>query len=156
MMVYDWKEVQFECLNWQYFVLVHIHDPVNPNIVISVRNWKMRVIDIQASLPPPVLVNRVLTEVVNKSVHTVDLNSRVSVEKQINGTYFVLIFFISCYILFATYYCCFVLTILASTPWYEAYRDCFFQLIQPMNHEFLRDYLACILLRYVYIFVVFI
>lgn len=96
---------------------VHIHDPVNPNIVISVRNWKMRVIDIQASLPPPVLVNRVLTEVVNKSVHTVDLNSRVSVEKQIN----------------------------ASTPWYEAYRDCFFQLIQPMNHEFLRDYLACIL-----------
>ena len=32
----------------------------------------------------------------------------------------------------------------ASTRWYEAYRDCFFQLIQPMRHEFIRDYLACI------------
>ena len=32
----------------------------------------------------------------------------------------------------------------ASTSWYEAYRDCFFQLIQPMRHEFIRDYLACI------------
>ena len=29
-----------------------------------------------------------------------------------------------------------------STSWYEAYRDCFFQLIQRMHHEFMRDYLV--------------
>ena len=34
---------------------------------------------------------------------------------------------------------------IAATPWYEAYRDCFFQLLKPSNHEFLRDFLACIL-----------
>jgi len=34
---------------------------------------------------------------------------------------------------------------LARTPWFEAYRDCFFQLIPPLQHEFIRDYLACLL-----------
>jgi len=95
----------------------HIRDPSNPNIVVSVKNWKLRILDMQATPPPQVLVKRVLTEVVNKSLPVVDLKSKGSVEKQINGT----------------------------TPWFDAFRDCFFQLLEPMDHEFIRQFLACIL-----------
>jgi len=34
---------------------------------------------------------------------------------------------------------------LASTPWFEAYRETFLQMSYPSDHEFLRHYLACIL-----------
>ena len=64
---------------------MNIRDPVNPNIVIPVKKLKIRVIDILAGVPPSILVNRVLTEVVNRSIPTVDLNSRQSVELLING-----------------------------------------------------------------------
>lgn len=33
----------------------------------------------------------------------------------------------------------------ASAPWFEAFRDCFFQLVKPSDHEFIRHFLACIL-----------
>ncbi|GCC29228.1 hypothetical protein chiPu_0007666 [Chiloscyllium punctatum] len=33
----------------------------------------------------------------------------------------------------------------ATTPWFEAYRECFFQSMSPSDHEFLHHYLACML-----------
>ena len=33
----------------------------------------------------------------------------------------------------------------ASAPWFEAFRDFFFQLVKPSDHEFIRHFLACIL-----------
>ncbi|XP_072113969.1 trafficking protein particle complex subunit 8 isoform X1 [Mobula birostris] len=33
----------------------------------------------------------------------------------------------------------------ATTPWFEAYRECFFQSMPPSDHEFLHHYLACML-----------
>ncbi len=35
-----------------------------------------------------------------------------------------------------------------STPWYEAYRECFMQVAYPSDHEFLKHFLACILFKY--------
>lgn len=63
---------------------MNIRDPVNPNIVVPVKNWKIRVIDIHAPLPPKVLINRVLSEVVSRSIPHVDLNSKQSIEQIIN------------------------------------------------------------------------
>uniref|UniRef100_A0A7M5V1Y5 Trafficking protein particle complex subunit 8 n=2 Tax=Clytia hemisphaerica TaxID=252671 RepID=A0A7M5V1Y5_9CNID len=94
-----------------------IRDPVNPSVIVPVKKWKIRVIDIQSSRPPPALINKILGEVVSKSVSQVDLRSGLTIEEQSS----------------------------ARTPWFEAYRDCFFQLVQPLEHEFMRDYLACIL-----------
>ena len=68
-----------------FLILVNIRDPVNPNIVVPVKKLKIRVTDILAGVPPSILVNRVLTEVVNRSIPTVDLNSRQSVEQLIIG-----------------------------------------------------------------------
>ena len=100
---------------WQLQSDVNIRDLVNPNTVIPVKKPKIQVIYIYMYIvPPSILVNRVLTEVVNRSIPDVDLNFRQSVEQFIN----------------------------VSTRWYEAYIDCFFQLIQPMHHEFMRDYLV--------------
>ena len=71
-----------------FLILVNIRDPVNPNIVVPVKKLKIRVIDILAGVPPAILANRVLTEVVNRSIPTVDLNSRQSVQQLINGKVF--------------------------------------------------------------------
>ena len=38
-------------------------------------------------------------------------------------------------------------SLLGSAPWFEAFRDCFFQLVKPSDHEFIRHFLACILSR---------
>lgn len=45
-------------------------------------------------------------------------------------------------------------SLLGSAPWFEAFRDCFFQLVKPSDHEFIRHFLACILSRkcFCYIF----
>ena len=33
----------------------------------------------------------------------------------------------------------------ATCPWFEAYRECFLQVISPSDHEFIKHHLACIL-----------
>ncbi|XP_047140393.1 trafficking protein particle complex subunit 8 isoform X2 [Hydra vulgaris] len=100
----------------QLYTDAQIRDPVNPNIIVNIKKWKIRVVDIQSSLPPTVLVNHILHDVVNKLATKVDMKSRFSVEKQMKAT----------------------------APWYEAYRDCYLQLLHPVRHEFIRDFLACI------------
>ena len=79
------KKIRNTLLKTLFLILVNIRDPVNPNIVVPVKKLKIRVIDILAGVPPSILVNRVLTEVVNRSIPTVDLNSRQSVEQLIKG-----------------------------------------------------------------------
>lgn len=44
-------------------------------------------------------------------------------------------------------WCIFYNSLLGSAPWFEAFRDCFFQLVKPSDHEFIRHFLACILSR---------
>ena len=34
----------------------------------------------------------------------------------------------------------------AATPWFEAFRDCFIQMVKPSDHEFIRHFVGCILL----------
>lgn len=67
------------------FFAVHIRDPVNPNVVIPIRNFKIRVKNLNAPSPPAQLVNNILSEVVSKSVTTVDLKTRHSLEDLKNG-----------------------------------------------------------------------
>eukprot|EP00794_Sanderia_malayensis_P018865 gene18865-20765_t len=54
---------------------VHIRDPVNPNVVIHIRNMKIKVLNLESPTPPPQLINKILSEVVSKSVSSVDLNT---------------------------------------------------------------------------------
>ena len=32
---------------------------------------------------------------------------------------------------------------LATTPWFDAWRDCFLRIVYGGDHEFLKNYLAC-------------
>ena len=66
---------------------MQIRDPVNPNVVIPIRNFKIRVKNLKAPSPPAQLVNKILNEVVSKSVTTVDLKTTHSFEDLKNGEY---------------------------------------------------------------------
>ena len=70
-----------------FLLSAQIHDPINPSLVIPVKKWKLRVVDVQSSLPPPVLVSRILNEVVNKSTPHVDISQQVSPERQTTGLF---------------------------------------------------------------------
>lgn len=48
-------------------------------------------------------------------------------------------------ILLRNFNCFFMLLILATTPWFESYRETFLQSMPASDHEFLNHYLACIL-----------
>ena len=58
---------------------------MNPNVVIPIRNFKIRVKNLNAPSPPGQLVNKILSEVVSKSVTTVDLKTTHSFEELKNG-----------------------------------------------------------------------
>jgi len=96
---------------------VYIRDPVNPNLVVPIKNLKINVRNLETPSPPSQLVSRILSEVVAKSVTNVDLKTHQSLEMLQN----------------------------AITPWFEAYRSCFFQLLKPLEHEFIRHILACMI-----------
>eukprot|EP00795_Rhopilema_esculentum_P001366 gene1366-15771_t len=64
---------------------VHIRDPVNPNVVIPIRNFKLKVQNLNVPSPPSQLVSKVLSEVVAKSVTSVDLKTTHSLETLQNG-----------------------------------------------------------------------
>ena len=34
--------------------------------------------------------------------------------------------------------------VVASTPWFEEYRECFLSIIAPSDHEYIRSYAACV------------
>ncbi|KAK2556882.1 Trafficking protein particle complex subunit 8 [Acropora cervicornis] len=82
----------------------HIRDP--SGVIHPVKNWRIRLVEMSATHPPQHVVNKLLSEVVSRTqpINT-DPNSYTP-EVQVK----------------------------ASTPWFEAFRDCFFQLhADPMN-----------------------
>ncbi|XP_015778661.1 PREDICTED: trafficking protein particle complex subunit 8-like [Acropora digitifera] len=93
----------------------HIRDP--SGVIHPVKNWRIRLVEMSATHPPQHVVNKLLSEVVSRTqpINT-DPNSYTP-EVQVK----------------------------ASTPWFEAFRDCFFQLVKPSDHEFIRHFLACLI-----------
>ena len=67
------------------FILVYIRDPVNPNLVVPIKNLKINVRNLETPSPPSQLVSRILSEVVAKSVTNVDLKTHQSLEMLQNG-----------------------------------------------------------------------
>ncbi|XP_031564684.1 trafficking protein particle complex subunit 8-like [Actinia tenebrosa] len=92
----------------------HIRDP--SGAVHTVKNWKLRLLEMSAPHPPHHVVNKLLHEVVARTQPVNTEPSSYSPEYQAK----------------------------ASTPWFEAYRDCFLQLLKPSDHEFIRHFLSCV------------
>lgn len=93
----------------------HIRDP--SGVVHSVKNWRIRLVEMSATHPPQHVVNKLLSEVVSRTQPLNTDPSTLTPEAQAR----------------------------ASAPWFEAFRDCFFQLVKPSDHEFIRHFLACLI-----------
>ncbi|KAL9976241.1 hypothetical protein ACROYT_G013513 [Oculina patagonica] len=93
----------------------HIRDP--SGIIHAVKNWRIRLVEMSATHPPQHVVNKLLSEVVSRTQPLNTDPSTMTPEAQER----------------------------ASAPWFEAFRDCFFQLVKPSDHEFIRHFLACLI-----------
>ncbi|XP_028410002.1 trafficking protein particle complex subunit 8-like [Dendronephthya gigantea] len=80
-----------------------------------VKGWKLRFVELSAPTPSKDVVNQLLNDVVSKS-RGPDKPGALSVMDQMK----------------------------ASTPWFEAFRDCFIQMVKPSDHEFIRHFLGCL------------
>uniref|UniRef100_UPI00398E8401 trafficking protein particle complex subunit 8 isoform X4 n=1 Tax=Pristiophorus japonicus TaxID=55135 RepID=UPI00398E8401 len=98
---------------------VHMRDPNNQSHVI--KNLRISVTGIVTQPPQQTAIRKLLSEVVSASQPADGLVANVITA----GDY--------------------DLNISATTPWFEAYRECFFQSMPPSDHEFLHHYLACML-----------
>ncbi|XP_072425839.1 trafficking protein particle complex subunit 8 isoform X2 [Chiloscyllium punctatum] len=98
---------------------VHMRDPNNQSHVI--KNLRINVTGIVTQPPQQTAIRKLLSEVVSASQPAEGLVANVITA----GDY--------------------DLNISATTPWFEAYRECFFQSMSPSDHEFLHHYLACML-----------
>lgn len=93
----------------------HIRDP--SGIIHPVKNWRIRLVEMSATHPPQHVVNKLLSEVVSRTQPLNTDPSSLTPDVQAK----------------------------ASAPWFEAFRDCFFQLVKPSDHEFIRHFLACLI-----------
>lgn len=93
----------------------HARDP--SGVIHAVRNWRIRLVEMSATHPPQHVVNKLLSEVVSRTQPLNTDPSTLTPEAQMK----------------------------ASAPWFEAFRDCFFQLVKPSDHEFIRHFLACLI-----------
>uniref|UniRef100_A0A4W3GTN5 Trafficking protein particle complex subunit 8 n=1 Tax=Callorhinchus milii TaxID=7868 RepID=A0A4W3GTN5_CALMI len=98
---------------------VHMRDPNNQLHVI--KNLKISVTGIVTQSPQQAAIRKLLNDVVSASQPAEGLVANVITA----GDY--------------------DLNISATTPWFEAYRECFFQSMPASDHEFLHHYLACML-----------
>ncbi|XP_078254155.1 trafficking protein particle complex subunit 8 isoform X2 [Rhinoraja longicauda] len=98
---------------------VHMRDPNNQSHVI--KNLRISVTSIVTQPPQQTTIRKLLSEVVSASQPAEGLVANVITA----GDY--------------------DLNISATTPWFEAYREYFFQSMPPSDHEFLHHYLACML-----------
>ncbi|XP_048385356.1 trafficking protein particle complex subunit 8 isoform X2 [Stegostoma tigrinum] len=98
---------------------VHMRDPNNQSHVI--KNLRINVTGIVTQPPQQTAIRKLLSEVVSASQPAEGLVANVITA----GDY--------------------DLNISATTPWFEAYRESFFQSMSPSDHEFLHHYLACML-----------
>ncbi len=58
---------------------------MNPNVVIPIKNLKIKMMNLESPTPHPQLINKILSEVVAKSVSSVGLKSSSSEESEMNG-----------------------------------------------------------------------
>ncbi|CAN0158456.1 unnamed protein product [Lampetra planeri] len=98
---------------------VHLRDPNNQ--LHAMRGLRVSVSRLETRAPAPTAARKMLSDVVSAS-HAADgpVGNLLSA-----GDY--------------------DLNISATTPWYEAYRESFMQVLPVSEHEFLRHYLACML-----------
>nr|XP_032826932.1 trafficking protein particle complex subunit 8 [Petromyzon marinus] len=98
---------------------VHLRDPNNQ--LHAMRGLRVSVSRLETRAPAPTAARKMLSDVVSAS-HAADgpVGNLLSA-----GDY--------------------DLNISATTPWYEAYRESFMQVLPVSDHEFLRHYLACML-----------
>lgn len=93
----------------------HMRDP--SGVIHPVKNWHIRLVEMSATHPPQHVVNKLLSEVVSRTQPLNNDPSSLTPDAQARG----------------------------SAPWFEAFRDCFFQLVKPSDHEFIRHFLACLI-----------
>ncbi|XP_064409705.1 trafficking protein particle complex subunit 8 isoform X2 [Latimeria chalumnae] len=98
---------------------VHMRDPNNQ--IHFIKNLKINVNNIVTQSPQPGAIRKLLSDVVSASQPAEGLTTNVITA----GDY--------------------DLNISATTPWFEAYRESFFQSMPASDHEFLNHYLACML-----------
>ncbi|MBN3277111.1 TPPC8 protein, partial [Polyodon spathula] len=97
----------------------HVRDPNNQ--IQAIKNLKIHVSNVVTQPPRPAAIRKMLSEVVSVSQPAEGLVANVITA----GDY--------------------DLNISATTPWFEAYRETFFQSMPASDHEFLNHYLACML-----------
>ncbi|KAJ8303461.1 hypothetical protein KUTeg_019857 [Tegillarca granosa] len=96
----------------------HIRDP--NSIPHSIKNLKITMRDMMSQLPPPAVGKKLMSDAVANAQPQLAEGSRGNVLSI--GNY--------------------DLQLAPSTPWYEAYRECFLQLLPPSDHEFLNHCLG--------------
>ncbi|ELT91258.1 hypothetical protein CAPTEDRAFT_79642, partial [Capitella teleta] len=109
---------------------VHIRDP--GNISHTVRNLRVIVQDMNSLPPQPTLAKKQLNDVVANSLPA-GSTTAAGQDTGIPG--------VSNVVSVGNY----DLQLSTSTPWYEAYREKFLQIMYPSDHEFTGHLLACIL-----------
>ena len=60
-------------------------DPVNPTLGVTIRNLQIKMMDLHSQAPPHLLINRVLNDIVSKTLGKVDLKTAPTLEGQMNG-----------------------------------------------------------------------
>lgn len=131
---------------------VHIRDP--GNITHVIRNLRVIMKDMNSLPPQPTLAKKQLNEVVASSLPPGSSNGHdactslpgpsnvVSVgayDLQLSSEYFCPCFWTPWHLRHTSN-----LHSSASTPWYEAYREKFLQIMHPPDHEFTQHLLACV------------
>uniref|UniRef100_T1J0M8 Trafficking protein particle complex subunit 8 n=1 Tax=Strigamia maritima TaxID=126957 RepID=T1J0M8_STRMM len=94
---------------------------VPPNQSISVRNLRIVIKDLNCQLPQVSVIKKILNDSVSSSNSGHDGSRSVAIKK---GNY--------------------ELQLPTSLPWFESYRECFFDIIYPSDHEFTKHFLACL------------
>ncbi|CAH1780178.1 unnamed protein product [Owenia fusiformis] len=96
----------------------HVRDP--GNISHTLQNFRVVVRDMSQLPPQPTLSKKILNDAVASAYIATDSSSSncLSIGK-------------------------YDLQLSASTPWFEAYRECFLQMAYPSEHEFTKHYLGC-------------
>ncbi|XP_060558094.1 trafficking protein particle complex subunit 8-like isoform X2 [Ruditapes philippinarum] len=98
----------------------HIKDP--NNVQHNVQHLRISMVDMNCQIPPAAAAKKLMNDAVNSEQQVMAEGSRGNVISV--GDY--------------------DLQLSSSTPWFEAYRECFLQTLPPSDHEFLKHCLACI------------
>lgn len=107
---------KLRCEKW-YYILVTYKDPTGSTV--TVKNLKLTFVDVNARPPQTTLARKLLNSSVVESVEP-----KMQILTVNN----------------------FQLEVLSFTPWFENWRDTFFRVQYPSDHEFTKHFLACLLI----------